>query len=349
MRFLPRPRLELRQLGVLAACAAGATLTWVLLYKRLDAIGAAMGSIGVYGFAAMTGLHLVLIGLLGAAWSMLARGTPFAGVRKFIWGRLMRDSAAEALPLSQLGGYVLGARALHLFGVPGVFAAASTVVDLAVELAARLPYTIVGLGLLAWFKPGEGLVGPALLAAISMAALAGLFAVALTRGPALLGRIGPRLAPRWAQASGGMSSRLRLAIEAIQSRRGSLGRALLIHSIAWMLSGLELWLPFHFMSADLGLGQAIAIDSLVSGLRSFGFFVPGALGVQEGAYVVACAMFGISPAMALAASLLRRGRDIAIAIPTLATWQVLEGRRAWRDTPVLDLAGTVEHAPQQSR
>ena len=55
---------------------------------------------------------------------------------------------------------------------------------------------------------------------------------------------------------------------------------------------------------------------------------------------VACGMFGVSPAVALAASLLGRGRDFAIAVPSLACWQVLEGRRAWQDAAVLDLAGT---------
>lgn len=333
----PSPRMPIRRLTVLLLSATAAALLWMLVRDRLDAIGAAMQSIGIEGFLALILLHLGLIFLLGSAWSMLSRGTPDAGLSRFVWGRLIRDSAAEALPLSQLGGYVLGARAAHLCGVSGIGAAATTIVDLGVELAGKLPYTLVGIAIVAWFKPDSGMLWPAVLAALLMALLSGLFAMVLARGGDLFSRFAPRLAPRWAGSPGGMPGRLREAIDSIIARRGGLGRAFLIHSVAWMLSGLELWLPVRLMHVELGLGQAMAIDSLVSGLRSFGFFVPGALGVQEGAYVIVCGLFGVPPAIALAISLLRRGRDIAIAIPALAAWQIMEGRRAWQDPPVLDL------------
>jgi uncharacterized membrane protein YbhN (UPF0104 family) len=70
------------------------------------------------------------------------------------------------------------------------------------------------------------------------------------------------------------------------------------------------------------------IDSLFTGIRTFAFFIPGAIGVQEAAYVALCAMFGISPGMALAFSLVRRARDFLIGTPSLAAWQMTEGRRA---------------------
>jgi hypothetical protein len=39
-------------------------------------------------------------------------------------------------------------------------------------------------------------------------------------------------------------------------------------------------------------------------------------------------MFGISPGVALAFSLVRRARDFLIGAPCLAGWQMTEGRRA---------------------
>jgi putative membrane protein len=325
---------------VIALCAGAAVLMWLLLRDRFGTIVTAMHGIGAAGFALMIALHLLLILPLGAAWSMLARGTPEAGLWRFVWGRLIRDSAGEVLPLSQLGGHVLGARAVQLCGVSGTFAAASTVVDLAVEFTARLPYMALGLGLLVWLKPDSELIWPCVIAGLIMTLMAVLLVASLIRGPAFLDRVAPRLAPRWASAAGGLPSRLRATIEAILSRRGGLARAALLHASAWMLSALELWLPFRFMHAGLGLPEVIAIDGLVSGLRSFVFFIPGALGLQEGAYVVACGLFGVPPAVALAASLLRRGRDIAIAVPALMSWQVVEGRRVWQDAAVNELVVT---------
>ena len=324
-------RLVRRPGPVIALCAGASVLMWLLLRYRAGTIFQAMHGIGATGFAVMIALHLLLILPLGAAWSMLARGMPEDGLWRFVWGRLIRDAAGEALPLSQLGGHVLGARAVQLCGVSGTFAAASTVVDLAVEFTARLPYMALGLGLLIWLKPDSFLVWPSVFAGVLMTVMAVLLAATLIRGPAFIGRVVPRLAPRWADPAGGVSSRLRATIDAIRSRHDGLARAALLHACGWMLSALELWLPFHFMHAGLGLPEVIAIDALVSGLRSFAFFVPGALGLQEGAYVVACGAFGVPPAMALAASLLRRGRDIAIAVPALLSWQFVEGRRAWQD------------------
>jgi glycosyltransferase 2 family protein len=81
----------------------------------------------------------------------------------------------------------------------------------------------------------------------------------------------------------------------------------------------------------------ITIESLLYAIRSAAFAVPNAVGVQEGAYVMLGALFGLSPDMALALSLLKRGRDITIGVPVLLCWQALEGgalmrRRAATDT-----------------
>ena len=40
-------------------------------------------------------------------------------------------------------------------------------------------------------------------------------------------------------------------------------------------------------------------------------------------------IFGLTPEVALAVSLIKRVRDFVLGVPALATWQVMEGRRAW--------------------
>jgi len=78
----------------------------------------------------------------------------------FVWARLMRDSAAEVLPLSQVGGYVLGARALVLHGVGAAVAVATTLVDLTLEMGSQIAYTALGLGLAAMAAPEPTLAVP---------------------------------------------------------------------------------------------------------------------------------------------------------------------------------------------
>ena len=57
---------------------------------------------------------------------------------------------------------------------------------------------------------------------------------------------------------------------------------------------------------------------------SVGFFIPGSLGVQEGAYMVLGHIFGVDAPIALGFSLLRRGRELVVGIPVLLIWQLLE-------------------------
>ncbi|MBT6828731.1 MAG: hypothetical protein HOA58_04345, partial [Rhodospirillaceae bacterium] len=53
---------------------------------------------------------------------------------------------------------------------------------------------------------------------------------------------------------------------------------------------------------------------------------PGAVGVQEGAFVLLGAVIGIGPEVALALSLIKRVRELVIGVPALIAWQVAEGK-----------------------
>jgi len=71
----------------------------------------------------------------------------------------------------------------------------------------------------------------------------------------------------------------------------------------------------------------IAIESLLFAIKNAAFMAPAGLGVQEGAYALLGPLFGLPPEAALALSLLKRARDVAIGIPVLLIWQFMEGRR----------------------
>src|SRR5437763_582904 len=89
--------------------------------------------------------------------------------------RLVRDSGSEALPLSQVGGYVLGARAATLAGVPGTLAAASTIVDVTLEFVAQIAYTGLGLAWLIYLQPGHPATQPILVGLVVAIGAAGVF------------------------------------------------------------------------------------------------------------------------------------------------------------------------------
>ena len=312
----------------LAALGAGATVFALLvLAGGAGAVWHSARLIGPGGFALVAMCHLALMGVMGTAWWLL-EGTGPARWPRFAWGRMVRDSAAELLPLSQLGGYVIGARAVTLAGVPAVFAAASTVVDVTVELVAQLGYTLVGLLLLDRLRPGSGFVAPVLAGVAVMAALVVAFVTVQRRGIGPVERAGAGLARVLLGRTLGGSGQVQVEVLALHARGPALFAACAIHGASWLLNGVETWLTLRLMGVRLGVGEGLVIDSLLYGMRSVAFAVPSALGVQEGGLILLCGLFGVGADAALALSLIKRARDIVIGVPALLAWQWLEGRRA---------------------
>ena len=109
------------------------------------------------------------------------------------------------------------------------------------------------------------------------------------------------------------------------------------HDLAVAGAG-EAWVGLWFMGHALAWSDVLILESIAFALRTAAFIVPSRLGVQEAGYVLLGALFGLSPDVALALSLLKRGREIATGVPCLIIWQGMEGRRLWwrdaaRDRP----------------
>src|SRR5271169_3198842 len=176
----------------LLAAAMGIVLIGVLVvHFGAGAVARSLLAVGWAGFAAVCLIHLALIAVMGIAWSVLLPGSnPWAA----IWARLVRDSASEVLPLSQVGGYVAGARAIAIAGIPGSTAVASTIVDVTLEFLAQIAYTAIALS---WLLHLEGQARFAVPAAASLAVagcLAAGFLAAQRRGFGVLDRFAGALA-----------------------------------------------------------------------------------------------------------------------------------------------------------
>ena len=320
----------MKPLTILAFVFGAVAATLLIVHFGFAAVLHTIESMGWTGFSVIIGFHLVLVLLMGTAWWILAKDLPDGRWYHFVWGRLIRDGASEILPFSQIGGFVAGARAAAVSGIKGSFAAASTVVDLTMELMGQLAYTAIGLGLLAWAEPGSAITGPVALGLAGMTIAACIFLLVQAQGAGLVERVGMRLAAQWLGTTLSSSSAVQEEIHAIHSRRRWLAGSASLHLLCWLLSGVEAWLTLHFMGIKASLLAAIVIDSLIYGIRSFAFMVPNALGVQEAAYILLGSLFGIPPDAALALSLVRRGRDLAIGAPALVLWQSIEGSKVIR-------------------
>jgi glycosyltransferase 2 family protein len=323
----------MRIIPILALLVGLAVGTLLVGHYGFAAVGHAMLAVGWGGFLAIVLLHLGMIALCGVAWWAVLPPAQRPAIWIFIWGRLARDAGSEVLPLSQIGGYVIGARATALAGLPGTIAFASTMVDVTMELLGQLAYTALGLGIVSVLHPEVAFVTPVALGLAAAVLVAVAFISAQQRGFALMERLANRLAREWAAAAATNVASIQAAIHAIYARRRGLLAGSLLHLVSWIVSAAEPWLALKFMGAPLGFGPVLAIESLLYAARSVAFAVPNAVGVQEGAYILLGGLFGLGPDTALALSLLKRSRDLALGVPALLAWQFIEGERAWRLRP----------------
>jgi uncharacterized membrane protein YbhN (UPF0104 family) len=139
-----------------------------------------------------------------------------------------------------------------------------------------------------------------------------------------------RLARSWIGACPMAAGGVQHEIQAMHRSPARLAGSAALHLLAWLCNGLEAWLALRLLGTHVSIAGALVIDSLLYGIRSVAFMIPNAIGVQEGGYIMLGGLFGVPPDVSLALSLVRRGRDLVIAMPVLLAWQMIEGRRAWR-------------------
>lgn len=298
-----------------------AVLAATLIYAGAGAVIRTLEGLRLTGLLIIVLAHLPIEAMMGIAWRLAAGSAPSASPRRYMWARLVRDAAAETLPFSQIGGFVLGVRALRLSGPAALRGVLSMTVDLIVELGAKLPYVIAGVLALLSLAPGSGLTRPLAIGLVLTAAAVALPVLGRHRLGHVLDRAIRKVSERWPvlaslrrmQAEGDSNS----VIADILRHRTRLLSALALHLLCWFLGAAELWLIFHLLGKPVTAARALVIDGVVSGLRTFVFMVPAAAGVQEASYVLAGAAVGIAPAAAVAASLARRARDLTMGAATL--------------------------------
>ena len=122
------------------------------------------------------------------------------------------------------------------------------------------------------------------------------------------------------------SLRLDHAIRAVYERRRDVAACFGWQLVAWLLGAGEIWLALHFLGHQRSILDAIVIEALIQAISSAAFVVPGALGVQEGGFIVIGAALGLDATTALALATARRVRDAIVFFPGLIAWQWVAAR-----------------------
>ena len=106
--------------------------------------------------------------------------------------------------------------------------------------------------------------------------------------------------------------------------------AVLLAFVNWVLGAFEIYFAMAFLGRPVSLADAWIIESVAQLVRTGAFFIPGAIGVQEGAFVLITAAMTGSPALGLAFAMVRRFREIL-----WIAWGFALGWRFSRSSPAV--------------
>ncbi len=294
----------------------------ILAHQGMRDVGAALAGAGP-GLLVVALFHVVPMLGDALAWRALLAHAIRPGLGVMLLARWVAESVNGLLPALQIGGNVARARLLVRRGVPGADAGASVVVDVTLVVATQIVFTLVGLALLFTHL---GLTRLTLAAAAGTAVTASLLTVALLvqrRDPfTMLARLSGRLAGADRQALGAGAAALDAGVVGLYRDRRAIGAALGWHLLAWFVGAGEIWLALLFLGHPVPLHTAVLLESLGQAVRTGAFVIPGALGVQEGGFLLLGGALGLAPETALALSLTRRVRDLVLGLPGLVFWQL---------------------------
>lgn len=319
-------------------------LRWAALVLGLAAMAMLIIGNGTHQLGmvlARGGLKLLLIPVVmlvpliidAKGWQVLIREPP--PWRRFLYARWVGESVNSLLPVAQVGGLFIKSYLLGKRGIEPKLALASAIVADTVSAGSLLVFIAFSLALMAIHGMETEIVLPLALGA-GLFCLPVYFFYRLQRsGMAIL----PSRLHTWASgltSFTGLNENadvIRNYLEQIYCDKTRLWKSFFLQLIAWLVGSIEVWLIVHLLGGTISVVDALILEGLGQTVRNVAFFIPGALGIQEGAYLLVGSMLGLTPALALSISLVKRFRELAQGLPGLIVWQINEGwsmlRGAW--------------------
>jgi len=291
-------------------------------------VSGALDKAGWSGVLILTAFHLLPITLCGLAWSAVQVGEPRLSLWVFVMGRWIRDGVGEMAGFVPLSGEMAGIRHLTRFGVRPATAGATVVVDITAEATGQFLFSLAGVAMWAWLYPESDVTRWGVIALlVAIPVLAGMVVVQRSWFVHFLETLPSRLMPKSWDAPD-LEQGVLASINDIYRRRGRVAASVAWHVVGWLVGATEAWVGLFLLGMPLDFAQVLAMESIIFAIRSVAFIIPGAIGLQEGGYMLFGAMLGLPTEVALALSLLKRGRELILGLSALLAWHLIESATA---------------------
>jgi putative membrane protein len=294
----------------------------VLASQGLPAVFATLAVAG-WGLLLVALFHLLPLVLDGAAIRVLFAGSAtHTALRDALLARWVGESANSLMPAGQLGGPVLMARHLAQRGMPMQDAVAAITVSTTVQTFAQILFVLAGVALLGAHTrhiSQEALRTTALVVSGLLALQVGGFYLLQRRG--FFGKLmraanrfsGKRDWSKWLNQAQAMD----LAVQLTYGRNALVAASFVLSLVGWFVGTGEVYLITQLLAHPVSWTDALLLESLGQAIRGAAFAIPGALGVQEGGYLLLAPLAGLLPDVALALSLAKRARELLLGLPGL--------------------------------
>ncbi len=320
--------------------------------KVLSYIGLIVGLAVMTGLIAWQGLGEVSDLILASGWPILLvplAWSPTVVLGTMTWRLLfapgkeptfkdtfmalwMGRSINTLLPVASIGGEVVKARMLILWGHPKAEASASVVVDKTVQVFGVIIWGLIGVSLLVHYSVEQDLIAAALTGfAVLGAACAGFVLVQKAGMARVMVNSAHKVTKSdYFENMKDGAERVDECVRGSYSRHGRLALAIFWRALALILQTAEVWAAAYVLGHPITIMEAMFLKSMTSTLSDVAFVIPNAYGIQEGAFVVLGAMIGLPPDLMLAVSLSIRIRELIVDVPGLVIWQHAEGHHFFK-------------------
>ena len=294
-------------------------VVWLLVHHGIDDVRAGLAVAG-WGMLAVSAYAVLPLVCNAIGWWVVIPRAVRPTLARTLWARWIGGAVNDLLPVTKIGGDLVRARLIVRDGVPAAWAGASVVTEITAGISTQLAFALLGIVLLLQRPGGADTGGTVLLAIAAFSVLLAGFYAAQRAG---LFRRAARALERIFQTDGTTAlaesaGALDAAILETYRRPGAFAAAAAWRFAGWLAGAGEVWLALYVLGHPIGLGEAIVLESLIQFVRNAAFLVPGALGVQEGAFVVLGHALGLGPDTSLALSLVKRVRELVLGLPALA-------------------------------
>ncbi|HSY08476.1 MAG TPA: flippase-like domain-containing protein [Steroidobacteraceae bacterium] len=321
--------------------SAGALLfIGVLASQGLPAVVATLALAG-WGLLLVALFHLVPLVLDAAAIRVLFDGAAARGsIRDALLARWAGESANSLMPGGQIGGPLLMARQLAMRGMRMQDAAAAITISTTFQTFAQIIFALLGVALLGAQSSqisAYALRTSALVASGLLALQVGGFYLIQRRGFfSKLMRAVTRFSSKrdWSQLMS-QAEAIDLEVQLTYRRPGVVAASFILSLIGWVVGTGEVYLIVLLFGQPVTWRDALLLESLGQAIRGAAFAIPGALGVQEGGYLLLAPLAGLPPDTGLALSLAKRARELLLGLPGLLYLHLAEraGAAAARPAP----------------